>query len=265
MTREDLQATVFTDPLEVLATATPPPAPSTPREDTSTAATHRWRVQVGDDVVMTSHDGRQLTASGITVWPNLMAVRSRPLMYFGVDRHDPALPGQVLRWTVHQAAADPQSLVSRVDVVIESDLVFSVRDNGVGLSVDRIRPQREPWVAEALTAFFGPGPCPAGTGLAMVTALCTAVVADVWRDGRHYRQWADWRYPPPQLQVLDETEEHGTEVLAHLDGAYFGPHARLPLDPAELLSDPSGDFTVPSGVDVTVIDRRRVRAADTDA
>jgi hypothetical protein len=120
---------------------------------------------------MTSHDGGRLTTGGITVWPPLMAVRRRPLMYFGVDRHDPALPGQVLRWAACLAAADPGGLVSRVEVVIESDLVFSVRDNGAGLAVDRIRPQREPWVAEALTSLFaGHGPVPAGTGLAWVTA-----------------------------------------------------------------------------------------------
>ena len=214
---------------------------------------------------MTSHDGRRLTIDDITVLPPLMAVRRRPLMYFGVDRHNSALPGQVLRWAAYLAAADPQGAVSRVDVVIESDLVFSVRDNGAGLAVDRIRPQREPWVAEALTELFaGHGPGPAGTGLAMVTALCTTVVADVWRDGRHYRQWADWQFPPPQLQVLGETEEHGTQVLAHLDGAYFGPRARLPLDSAELLSDPSGHCPLPSDVDVSVVDRRRGGVADAD-
>ncbi|MFC5000645.1 hypothetical protein ACFPIJ_22755 [Dactylosporangium cerinum] len=192
-------------------------------------------------------------------------MRRRPLMYFGVDRHDPALPGAVLRSAVHLAADDPQGLVSRVDVVIESDLVFSVRDNGAGLAVDRIRPAREPWVAEALTEMFaGHGTPPAGTGLGMVTALCTAVVADVWRDGRHYRQWAAWQFPPPQLQVLEETEEHGTQILAHLDGAYLGPGAKLPLDPAELLSDPFGHRPLPNDVEVTVIDRRRGQAADVD-
>lgn len=213
---------------------------------------------------MDRSDGRRLTTDGITVLPSLTAVRRRPLMYFGVDQHDPTLPGQVLRWAVYLAATDPMGLVSRIDVVIESDLVFSVRDNGAGLAVGRIRPQRDPWVAEALTALFaGHGPGPAGSGLAMVTALCTAVVVDVWRGGRHYRQWADWQFPPPKLQVIGDTEEHGTQVLAHLDGAYFGPHARLPLDPGVLLSAPSADRTLPNNVDVTIIDRRRGRAAAT--
>lgn len=206
---------------------------------------------------MTSRDGHRPTADRVTVWPSLMAVRSRPLMYFGVDRHDPALPGHVLRWAAHLAANDPQGAVSRVDVVIESDLVFSVRDDGAGLAVDRVRPQRPPWLAEALTALLsGHGPMPAGTGLSLVTALCTAVVADVWRDGRHYRQWADWRSPPPELQVLGETEEHGTRILAHLDVAYFGPGARLPVDSASLLSDDSGSANLPGQVEVRVIDRR---------
>ncbi|WP_204011056.1 hypothetical protein [Virgisporangium aurantiacum] len=198
-----------------------------------------------------------MRTGGITAGPSLLAVRRRPLMYLGVDRHDPALPGQVLRVAVHLAAADPHGCVSRVDVVIESDLVFSVRDNGAGLAVDRIGPHREPWVTEALTGLFtGRGPSPAGMGLAMVTALCTTVVTDVWRDGRHYRQWADWQCPPPPLQVLGETEEHGTRVLAHLDGAYLGSPARLPLDIPELLSDPSRHPALPSDVDVSVIDRR---------
>lgn len=213
---------------------------------------------------MAPRDDRPLKTDSIIVLPGLMAVRRRPLMYFGVDQHDPALAGQVLRWAAHLAATDPLGLVSRVDIVIESDLVFSVLDNGPGLAVDRIRPHREPWVAQALTGMFtGHGPSPAGTGLAFVTALCTAIVVDVWRDGRHYRQWADWRFPAPPLQLLGETEQHGSQVLAHLDGAYLGPRARLPFDVPALLSDPSGQAALPSGVDVRVTDLRRSPTTNT--
>jgi DNA gyrase/topoisomerase IV subunit B len=138
---------------------------------------------------------------------------------------------RAVRDAVTETAVGP---ALNVNVIIESDLVFSVSDDGVGIATDPIAPGHEPWLFEALTIPLlgagAPDP-PRGAGLAQVTALSSAVIVDAWRAGRHYRQWASWEYPPPAMQHLGPTTEHGTSLRVHLDPAYLGAHARRPDKP----------------------------------
>jgi hypothetical protein len=65
----------------------------------------------------------------------------------------------------------------------------------------------------------------------------SAVIADIWRDGTHWRQWADWQHPAPPRQPIGHTERRGTRTRWHLDPAYFGPTAALPANIPALLAD----------------------------
>lgn len=189
---------------------------------------------------------------GITPLTGLQGIRKRPEMFFGARVGDPDLPGQVLWVVVRDALAEePVNPTLTVSVVVESDLVFCVEDDGPGLHVDPARPRRPPWALETLTALTVPKG-PRGT-LAMATAVCSAVVADVWRDGQHWRQWADWQ-PQPPLQLVGPTDRHGTRVRCHLDPAYFGAHAALPHDIPGLLANLLD--AAPSHAALSTIDRR---------
>ncbi|MBC6448608.1 hypothetical protein [Actinokineospora xionganensis] len=66
------------------------------------------------------------------------AVRSRPRMYFGADRDDPALPGLVLRLVVDDARCD-----GAVRVEIQGDPDFTVTDDGVGMPL--VTPDGRAW------------------------------------------------------------------------------------------------------------------------
>jgi DNA gyrase/topoisomerase IV subunit B len=132
--------------------------------------------------------------------------------------------------------------------------VFRTEDDGPGLRVDPVGRERPPWVAEALTGLRAGEGAPRGDLLAMVTALCSAVVADIWRDGTHWRQWADWQYPAPPMQRVGPTERHGTRIRYHLDSAYFGANAALPADIPALLANLVGE--APDHAVLSIDDRR---------
>jgi DNA gyrase subunit B len=180
-------------------------------------------------------------------------IRKRAKMFLGADPGDPGLPGQALwvavRDALHEAPVNPTLTVS---VVVESDLVFCVEDDGPGLRVDPVGPGRAPWATEALTELTTGYGAPRGALLVMVTAVCSAVVADVWRGGQHWRQWADWQHQAPPLQLVGATDRHGTRVRYHLDPSYFGASAALPADVSGLLMsllDEVHDHTALSIVD----------------
>src|SRR5690242_10396275 len=99
-----------------------------------------------------------------------MAVRMRPTMYLAAERDDPRLPGQALRVAVRDFLTErPIGPTLTVSVVIESNLVFCVEDDGPGLRIEPITPSRAPWASEALTELFAGGGAPRGVTLAMVT------------------------------------------------------------------------------------------------
>jgi DNA gyrase subunit B len=205
-----------------------------------------------------SENAPKYDIKSIVVLTGLLAVRRRPHMYFGVGRDDPGLAGRVL-WTAVLDARNEEAYGDdplRIEVTVESDLVFSIEDNGPGISVERKGPDPEPWVAKVLTMIMVGRPPGRGGLLSGVTAISSAVVADVWCDGRHWRQWADWEHPPPPLQDLGPTDRHGTRLRFHLDPVYLGPRAALPADVPAFLT--AMDATEPDArrAEVVIVDRR---------
>ncbi|MFC5746065.1 hypothetical protein [Actinomadura rugatobispora] len=175
-------------------------------------------------------------ASKIEVLEGFEAVRRRPQMYFGgTARGNPALPGVALALVVQDALVEeaPYGPLT-VRVVVDGPHTFSVEDDGPGLPVEPMCPGRRPAITELMTSLMC-GQIPMRRwGMGMVTALCTEVVADVWRDGRHYRQRAGWQDLETPLEVVGESSRHGTRVAYRLDDAYLAP-AELPFDLIPLL------------------------------
>ncbi len=192
-----------------------------------------------------------------TVLSARMAVRKRPQMYFGVGRDSPELAGRALWWVVRDALTEtPVGPCLHVHVLVESDLVFVVQDDGPGLSTDPVVGTGRPWIAQALTELAaGHGP-PRGTDLAVVTAVCGAVTADVWRGGRHYRQWADREFPAPPTQEVGSTDLHGTRLRFHLDAPYLGSSARLPADVTMFLHELEQNRASPNPAQLSITDLR---------
>jgi DNA gyrase subunit B len=208
-----------------------------------------------DDVLVTVKKPGYFEYGGMpvpAVLTGLQAVRKRPEMYLDAKTDDPRLPGQALWVVVRDALGDvPVNPTLTVSVVVESDLAFCVEDDGPGLRVDPVGPRRAPWATEALTLLTGG---PRGALLAMVTAVSGAAVADIWRDGQHWRQCADWQHPGPALQLVGPTDRHGTRLRYHLDASYLGARAALPTDISGLLTNLLDD--VRDHAVLTITDKR---------
>jgi DNA gyrase/topoisomerase IV subunit B len=110
----------------------------------------------------------------ITVSTAMESIRKRPRMYLGAERDDPRLPGQALWVAVRDALVEtPVDPTLTVSVVVESDLVFGIQDDGVGLRVDPLHPGRPPWVTEILTELVaGQGPAEHGDRLRADALTC---------------------------------------------------------------------------------------------
>ncbi|MEV5571764.1 hypothetical protein AB0L06_17065 [Spirillospora sp. NPDC052269] len=183
-------------------------------------------------------------ASGIRVVTAFEAIRLHPRAYFGMTLDDPGLPGMALSLAVQEALLEePVDAPLHVKVAIEGPHRFSVEDDGPGLPVEPLGPNRTPAITELMTTLYAGRPKGRSrTGMAPVNALCTEVVADVWRDGRHYRQRVDRTAEHLPLDVLEESDRHGTRVSYRLNDSYLSPTAELPRDVAPMLS---GLFNLP--------------------
>lgn len=181
------------------------------------------------------------SASGIQVAEFDESVRSRPAMYFGVDRRDPDLATgvlcAVLAYGLHPAArvAAPHTL--RIRAEVSGDLAFVVDDELTdaldGLGYPRLGyhgsllgPER--WVSAA------------------AAAVCSRTVVEVWRDGRGLRHELAGLCPLTAPQEVDAPGGAGTRVRFELDGAYFGDGRAIAADLTSLdvhgpyCDDPTG-------------------------
>lgn len=200
-------------------------------------------------------------ARRITVPKGFETVRRRPEMFFGKRRDDPELLTVAFSLAVQDALVEqPPEAPLRVRVVVEGPRAFTVEDNGPGIPVEPVRPGRLPALTEMMTELM----VGYRWGMSMVTALCAEVVADVWRDGRHYRQRGDWTAVQGPLEPLEETDRHGTRVAYRLDDDYLDPAAEVPHDLPPLLESlfllPNRDLEEAGppapGTSVELLDRR---------
>lgn len=164
------------------------------------------------------------------------AVRNYPERVFRVTRNDPRLPATVLWWVVRSVLhSAEQEDARRVTVVVDSAHTFSVADDGRGTDKDLLA---------VLTAGF----CGHPRGdLDVVTAICDEAQADVWRDGRHWRQTVGGEPPWPPLEDLGPTTRHGTRLWFHLSPEWLDGNI-LRGDVAGVLSELRGDLSAAAEV-----------------
>lgn len=182
-------------------------------------------------------------------------VRRRIGMFFGAGRDDPLLPLHVLRHAVDDAVSEqPVGPVLHVDVVIASDHRFHVADDGPGLPTLPRADGTPCAVAMFRQLFAGMNP-PRGMGLAVPTALCSAVTVSLCHLGRAYRLDSGYRRGTG-LADLGPAEGHGTAIEFVLDRT-FVPDG-LPGDAADALASPrpEGEGCIKSRVDLRIEDRR---------
>ncbi|HEX6701746.1 MAG TPA: DNA topoisomerase (ATP-hydrolyzing) subunit B [Gaiellaceae bacterium] len=162
------------------------------------------------------------TAKDITVLEGLEPVRLRPGMYIGSTgaRGLHHLVYEVVDNAVDEALAGRND---RIDVVLHPDNSVTVRDYGSGIPVDVMPDQGLPALTVVLTKLHAGGKFGGdgykvsgglhGVGVSVVNALSFKLVAEVYRDGKVYRQEFKRGDPVSEMKLVGKTEKSNTGTL----------------------------------------------------
>jgi DNA gyrase subunit B len=170
------------------------------------------------------------TAKDITVLEGLEPVRLRPGMYIGSTgaRGLHHLVYEVVDNSVDEALAGRND---RIEVTLHPDNSVTVRDFGSGIPVDVMAEQGRPALEVVLTKLHAGGKFGGegykvsgglhGVGVSVVNALSEWLVAEVYRDGKIYRQEYERGVPKADMEVTGKTKETGTKIAFLPDADVF--------------------------------------------
>ncbi len=176
------------------------------------------------------HKHSDYRAQDIQVLEGLEAVRKRPGMYIGSTgiRGLHHLIFEVVDNSIDEALAGYCDLIQ---VIIESNNVVTIVDNGRGIPVDMHPQVGRPALEVVLTKLHAGGKFGGsqykisgglhGVGVSVVNALSEWMEVEVKRDGYRYHQRFERGVPVTELEELGPTTERGTQVTFKPDPEIF--------------------------------------------
>ncbi len=202
------------------------------------------------------------TAREIKVLKGLEGVRMRPAMYIG----DTAKQGlhhlvyEIIDNAIDEALA---GFCNEIRVKIRKDGMITVRDNGRGIPIDLHPEEGVPAVEIVFTHLHAGGKFGSkayqisgglhGVGASVVNALSEYFEAKIYRDGKIYSIAFSRGKKVKNLEVVGETEEHGTEVTFKPDIEIF---KNITFD-FELLSERLKELAyLVRGINISILDER---------
>ena len=169
-------------------------------------------------------------AGSIQVLKGLEAVRKRPGMYIGSTGQKGLhhLVYETVDNSIDEAMA---GYCDKIVVVLEKDDVVRVEDNGRGIPVD-IHPTEKISALElVLTRLHAGGKFEKsaykvsgglhGVGVSCVNALSEWMEATVKLNGHIYRQYYEKGIPKTKVEIIGDTDEHGTTIRWKADKSIF--------------------------------------------
>ena len=203
-------------------------------------------------------------SSEIRVLEGLEPVRLRPGMYIGSTGYDGLhhLIKEIADNSIDEAIA---GYANKIEITILKDGGIRVDDNGRGIPVD-IHPKTKKSTLETVLTIlhaggkFGDGGYKVSSGLhgvgsSVVNALSSAMIAEVYRDGKTHHIEFDTGKPTTELQVTKGSpRESGTSITFYPDPIIFKETTTFDYDWVSNYARHQAYLT--KGILITVIDER---------
>jgi DNA gyrase subunit B len=202
------------------------------------------------------------TAKEIKVLKGLEGVRTRPAMYIG-DTSKQGLHHLVYEIVDNAIDEALAGFCTEIKVTIRKDGMITIRDNGRGIPVDIHPEEKIPAVEIVFTYLHAGGKFGSkayqisgglhGVGASVVNALSEYLEVKVFRDGKIYHMAFSKGKKIKDLEVIGETDEHGTEVTFKPDIEIF---KNINFD-FELLSERLKELAyLVKGIKISIEDQR---------
>lgn len=202
------------------------------------------------------------TAKEIKVLKGLEGVRTRPAMYIG-DTSKQGLHHLVYEIVDNAIDEALAGFCTEIKVTIRKDGMITIRDNGRGIPVDMHPEEKIPAVEIVFTYLHAGGKFGSkayqisgglhGVGASVVNALSEYLEVKVFRDGKIYHMAFSKGKKIKDLEVIGETDEHGTEVTFKPDIEIF---KNINFD-FELLSERLKELAyLVKGIKISIEDQR---------
>ena len=178
-------------------------------------------MSVSEEIKSKQDRAKEYDASQIQVLEGLEAVRKRPGMYIGSTSSEGLhhLVWEIVDNSIDEALA---GFADEINLIIEKDESITVIDNGRGIPVDIQAKTGRPALETVFTILhaggkFGGGGYKVsgglhGVGSSVVNALSTTLDVYVHKDGKIYHQQYAQGKVVHDVEVIGETDKHGTTV-----------------------------------------------------